>query len=87
MQLHRVFHVSLLEKASGPSPNPVVVEVTSKSTTIPKAILHTRLKKILQYLVQFEGQSMSDATWQSSVVLKDYGPMVREFHETYSDLP
>jgi hypothetical protein len=94
MKIHPVFHVSLLESAHAPTAAPVILNSDSVDSSVKKlkAILNARLrvvkgKKILQYLVQWDGQSMSDAVWESASVLGPYASEVRAFHVSYPDLP
>ena len=79
-QIHDVFHVSQLKAYHGPSPFTVVLpdwiglsKSSSGVSLLPAAILDTRMIKFqnapqIQYLVQWEGQPDSEATWEVAAV-------------------
>jgi hypothetical protein len=88
--LYSMFQPALQPPVGTPVIAPIV-EATSSARS-PQAILNARLKKVreknqLQHLVQFFRQSLSDATWHPTSLLKDHGKMIRELHYAYPDLP
>ncbi|WOG83232.1 hypothetical protein DCAR_0102407 [Daucus carota subsp. sativus] len=73
-KIHNVFHVSQLKMFVGDSPVSVScpdwITVSAKTAMLkPYAILDTRMVKVhnapqIQYLVQWEGHSIPEATWE-----------------------
>jgi hypothetical protein len=76
-QIHPIFHVSQLKKVRGALPNVVHIPAMyqghdSNVLLIPAAIIDRKMVKHrnqaqVQYLVQWEGYSESEATWEPAV--------------------
>jgi hypothetical protein len=92
MQIHPVFHVSLLEHAANdpfpgqtsPPPPPVIVDGEEEWEV--ERILDSRLHyRRLQYLVKWKGYDAP--TWQAAENMENAGEAVREFHRLWPDQP
>ena len=92
VQLHPVFHVSLLEHAAdnlypgqiAPPPPPIIVdgEEEWEVETIMASRLHYNR---LQYLVKWKGYDAP--TWQPATDLAHSSDLVRQFHQLWPDRP
>ncbi|KAD5317098.1 hypothetical protein E3N88_17044 [Mikania micrantha] len=68
-QIHPVFHVSLLKPASGPPGKVIPFPVDARFRLKPWKIIDRRLVKrgsraAMKVLVQWEGKSVQEATWE-----------------------
>ncbi|XP_076922291.1 uncharacterized protein LOC143584019 [Bidens hawaiensis] len=68
-QIHPVFHVSLLKEAGGPPSKVIPLPTEARFTLQPHAFLDRKLVKrgkraAMRVLVQWQGQSTQDATWE-----------------------
>ena len=75
LQVHPVFHVSLLRayNASGEHrctlpPDPIHVAGATEHV-VARVLCHRRRGRGLQYLVEWEGYDMADATWEPDFIL------------------
>jgi len=93
MQIHPVFHVSLLEHAANnpfpgqQNPPPPPVEIDGEEEYFVDRILDSRLfgrGRRLQYLVKWTGYD--DATWENAEGV-DGLVAVDRYHELYPDRP
>ena len=92
--IHEVFHVSLLEPHyssqlpghQAPPPPPMQL-MTGEDYELDQ-ILHSRWhRRQLQYLVQWRGHPLSEATWQPSANLQNAPEVVQDFHHRYPNKP
>lgn len=81
--IHPVFHVSQLKKHIGshaiPSPDLPMVGEDGKIKNIPILVLETRAcprnrNLVTQWLIQWEGLSPEDATWEDADFIKSTFP-------------
>ena len=68
-QIHPVFHVSLLKEAGGPPSKIIPIPKEARFSLQPSAVLDQKLVKrrnraAMKVLVQWEGQTTQDATWE-----------------------
>jgi hypothetical protein len=94
VQVHPVFHVSLLEpaykdsnpKRNVPPPPPVIVN--SEVEWEVEEILNSRkFRRRLEYLVKWRGYDVAESTWESSLNLENSPELVRAFHEKFPSKP
>lgn len=95
MDMHPVFHVSLLEKytpnpyparTSPPPPDPVVTN--GEDAFHVEKILDSRWRRDqLQYFVHWEGYPIEERTWAIAADLPDDEPVVVDFHTRYPHKP
>ena len=92
VQIHPVFHVSLLELAADDpypgqvSPPPPAVVVDGEEEWEVETILDSRLhNNRLQYLVKWKGYDAP--TWQTPTDLEHSTDLVRQFHQLWPDRP
>lgn len=92
MEIHPVFHVSLLEPASNnplkgqqqPPPPPVIIQNEEEYEV--EAVLDSRLHyRKLQYLVKWSGYH--EPTWEPAESLEHSQLLVKEFHQKYPRKP
>ena len=94
MQIHPVFHVSLLEsytesRIQGRNlPPPPPVEVQGEAEYEVEEILDSRVKnRCLEYFIQWKGYGVSERTWEPSSNVKNAPQKVCEFHHRYPQKP
>ena len=94
MQIHPVFHVSLLENyieshIQGRNlPPPPPIEVQGEAEYEVEEILDSRVKNgRLEYFIQWKGYGISERTWEPSSNVKNAPQKVREFHRRYPQKP
>ena len=92
VQIHPVFHVSLLELAADDpypgqvSPPPSAVIVDGEEEWEVETILDSRLHyNRLQYLIKWKGYSAH--TWQTPTDLENSSYLVGQFHQLWPDRP
>ena len=91
MNIHPVFHVSLLEPYVGSNrtedaPPPVLVEDEEEYEV--EQVLDSRLHyRRLQYLVKWKGYSDTENSWLPEPDLKHAAELTEEFHRRYPDKP
>jgi transposase InsO family protein len=95
MQIHPVFHVSLLEKYFPnklpsrditPPPDPVVVDGIEQYYI--EKILNSRIRHgSLEYFVHWEGYPIEARSWTLGTDMADDEPLVVDFHTRYPDKP
>ncbi|XP_073411329.1 uncharacterized protein [Dendrobates tinctorius] len=93
MRIHPVFHVSLLKTAtpnsfpgrSSSPPAPVLID--GQEEFVVEKILDSRLRRDgVQYLVQWQGYSSEDNSWEPASNL--HAPrLLRQFHQRYPGKP
>ena len=92
VQLHPVFHVSLLELASDdpfpgqtfPPPPPIIID-GEEEWEVEKILDSRYFYNRLQYLVKWKGYDAP--TWQPPSDLDNTQESVREFHQLWPDRP
>ena len=94
VRLHPVFHVSLLEPYEANTipgrvpPPPPPLEVDDHEEFEVREILDSRISRHkLYYLVDWEGYSPSDRTWEPAENLVNAPEKVAAFHQRYPDKP
>ena len=91
MQLHPIFHVSLLEPYGGsnhPDERPEPILVDGEEQYVVEAILDSRhYYRKVQYLVKWQGYPDSDNTWCSLSELTHAEAQIQEFHRRYPNKP
>ena len=92
VQIHPVFHVSLLEHAADDpfpgqiAPHPPAVIVDGEEEWEVETIFDSRLHyNRLKYLVKWRGYDAP--TWQPATDLEHSSELVREFHRLWPDRP
>jgi hypothetical protein len=96
MQIHPVFHVSLLEKHSEnrfparqiePPPPPIILPSGTTAYEAEK-ILNSRIyQDRLDYFVHWKGYPIEDRTWAWASDWPDDHPLVVQFHTQHPDRP
>lgn len=94
MQIHPVFHVSLLEpynescipgRALLPPPP---VEIDNGIEYEVEEILDSRIKNgRLEYFIHWQGYGINERTWEPSANVTNAFEKVREFHRRYPQKP
>jgi hypothetical protein len=86
MQIHDVFHVSLLQPVhpdfradANPPPDPVIVDDTEEYE-VEKVLDSRWYYKKLQYLVQWKGYGAEHNTWEAAANLENAVDIVKKFH-------
>ena len=94
MQIHPVFHVSLLEpyfESSIPGrilPPPPPVEIDNAVEYEVEEILDSRIRNgKLEYLIHWRGYNISERTWEPSSNVTNAPEKVLEFHQQYPHKP
>jgi hypothetical protein len=94
VQVHLVFHISLLEptyKDPNPKrnvPPPPTVIVNSEVEWEVKEILNLgKFCHRLKYLVKSHGYDIAKSTWESSLNLENSPELMRAFHEKFPSKP
>jgi hypothetical protein len=94
MQIHPVFHVSLLEPyhestISGRTlPPPPPIEVDNEMEYEVEEILDSRIKnRRLEYLIHWQGYGIDERTWEPSSNVTNALEKVKEFHQRYPMKP
>jgi len=94
MQVHPVFHVSLLEPhkpstipgRSPPPPPPIIVNSVKEFEV--EEVLNSKFKrKRLFYLVKWKGYPITDNSWHPAADLKNASQLVNSFHSKYPTKP
>lgn len=75
-QIHNVFHMSLLKKYEGDSPQsaedlPYMWEVEEKASDqiLDRRMVKKKNRAVTQVLIKWKGSSWEDATWEDYVVI------------------
>ena len=86
MKIHPVFHVSLLKpyklstEFGCPMPPPAIIIPDDQEEYKVEAILDKRiLRKTPQYLVQWKGYPLHDATWEPTNYLNNAQQKIKDF--------
>ena len=95
IQLHDVFHVSLLDRYIPPAagqtpaePDPVIVDDASEAEWEVERILDSRMRyRKLQYLVQWAGYDYIRTSWEPAEYLANSPELITEFHTAYPEKP
>jgi hypothetical protein len=94
MKIHPVFHVSLLEPHRQNTlpgrnlPPPPPIEVDNQTEWHVAEVLDSKLRRRkLMYLVDWEGFSPSERTWEPATNLTNAADKVNEFHQRYPQKP
>jgi hypothetical protein len=97
MRIHPVFHVSLLEPYKSPADPqrrvepPEVEEIDGEVNWVVREVADSRVnrqKKIVEYLVLWEGYEQEDATWEPWEHLRNSAEKVLlSFHKRYPRKP
>jgi len=92
MKIHPVFHVSLLEpyhantipdRQQDPPPP---ISIQGQDEWVVKEVLDSRIRRNkLEYLVDWDGWSPSDRTWEPASYLENSNILVNEFHAKYPE--
>lgn len=92
MKIHPVFHVSLLEPyyantiAGRQQDPPPPVTIQGQEEWVVKEVLDSRIRRNkLEYLVDWDGWSPSDRTWEPASYLENSQKLVTEFHAKYPE--
>lgn len=92
-KIHPVFHVSLLKKAVQTPTEPVLppeLEVSASDLLVLAAILASRLltdhnEQVRQWLIQWKGCPIEDATWEDAVSIQSQFPEASLEDKTFSE--
>ena len=99
MQVHPVFHVSLLKpywannltNQVEPPPPPIGIvtdQIDEREWEVEEILKSRRRRGALQYLVKWKGYSGPDSqTWQSADKVSNAQDLVSSFHRSYPLLP
>lgn len=96
MEIHPVFHVSLLEKfvpnrhpqrTVAPPPDPTVTAGGEELYTVERILDSRWQRDSLQYFVHWEGYPIEERTWAHASDLSDQDPLVIAFHTKYPNKP
>ncbi len=94
MQIHNVFHVSLLEPHKPDTipgrrnPPPPPIEIDNQPEYVVDRILDSRVRrKRLEYLVSWEGYTAEHNSWEPASYLTNAQATVNEFHQQNPDCP
>ena len=94
MKIHPVFHISLLEPYKDinipgrSTPPPPYIEIDGQEEFEVQSILDSRIhRNQLQYLVEWKGYGISDASWEPAKNLKHAPQVISSFHRKYPNKP
>ena len=97
MKIHPVFHISLLETYRAPVDSqrrtepPEIEEIEGEENYVVRKLADSRVnrnKKIVEYLVLWEGYDNEDATWEPYEHLeKTAQEALKDFHKRYPKKP
>jgi hypothetical protein len=93
VQVHLVFHVSLLEPAyKDPNPKrnvtpPPVIVNSEVEWEVEKILNSRKFRHHLEYLIKWHGYNIAKSIWESSLNLESSPELVRAFHKKFPSKP